>query len=206
MVSRSVQLNALPSIGTILGTVGNADVLNSINNRMSNSCFFNSSDDVFQKDRNQFIQTFIAPIKANIIKLKNITKKVKDKHPDEIVALTSDDDFIEIPPAMFLPILTYAPVKRLFEQGRIFGFGYEYENIKDQEDVYGRLINNGLVSGIRSDNLPKDGYIIHECVYKSHDPDLTFDELDMIEDTREYIDKLLETTQFDPTDFPNKRG
>ncbi len=51
-----------------------------------------------------------------------------------------------------------------------------------------------------------DGYIEFNYEWCSTDPRVSIDELDAIERTRNYMDKILATTDFDPTDFPNSRG
>lgn len=207
MISRAIETNAMPSIGSILGSTGSTEIINSINDQMNNSHFFNNSEDAFIGSREVFLKEFIDPIKENIFRLKKITDKIRDPHEDKIRPLIMEEDFDDVPPCMQLAILTYEPIKKLLNKGRIFGFGYDAENIDVQEDVYGRLINNGLVENIRSDNntIDKGGCIEHIEEYKSTDPIWTFDELDMVDDTRQYIDQLLKMKK-DPTDFLNPIG
>jgi len=205
VVSRAITTSMMPSIGMVLGSVGSAEIINEINEQMNNSHFFNQDEDIFANKRKEFIDSLIKPINENVLKLKNVLNEVQNPNENKIRPLISEEDFKNVPPCMHLPILTYTPIKKLLNKGRIYGFGYDAENINKQEDVYDRLINNGKVDNISSDTLPDNGYIYHEEIIKSEDPILSFDELDMIEETRKFIDKLLKKKK-DPTDFLNPIG
>jgi hypothetical protein len=103
---------------------------------------------------------------------------------------------------MHMPILMHAPVKDLFERGLIDGYGYDPTHLPE-EDVYGRLIDNGRVSTwYDGPKLPDTFRTIH----RSDDPDLTPAELDHIEMTRNFIDTFLIETVFDPTSPDDVRG
>lgn len=204
-VSPAISLQAMPSISNLLGTSGTNSITTLINDQFGSTSFFDSTNDIFQKGRDLFVKNFVEPIKSMAMQLKTLHKNLGLPKEDKIILLSSEEDFIDIPPCMYLPILTHEPVMDLFKQGRIFGFGYTYENVKDMEDVYGRLINNGKVEDISS-AMDENGIVEFKCEYKSTDPDLTFEELDIIEQTRNYVDLLLTTTKKDPTDISSDRG
>lgn len=204
-VSRAVTLNALPSISSLLGTTGGRSVTEMINNQFGNSSFFESAGNVFKKGKDLFVQNFVDPIREMASSLKDLTRTLNIPKEDVMIPLTSEKDFIDIPPCMYLPILLHEPVMDLFKQGRIFGFGYNYEFVKNQEDVYGRLVDNGRITDVAS-AIDENGFAEFKYEYKSTDPDLSWDQLDIIEQTRNYVDELILKTKKDPTDILSDRG
>jgi hypothetical protein len=156
---------------------------------------------VLYEARQHFIDNRIKPIREkarDFIKAKIVEFNVADK----IVIIDDESKLEAIPTCMQEGILAFEPIKTLFEQHRIFGFGFESA---PEEDVYGRLINNGRIDDI-AEAMDKDGMVEFEWTWKSTDPDYTFEDLDNMEATREWLEKFLEETNIDPTDYPNVRG
>ena len=112
---------------------------------------------------------------------------------------------------MQLPILLDPEVLQLLKQGRIDGFGYSYEQLKDVEDVYGRYINNGLCEcvqeALQKDPETGETYIETEEVFWSDDPQFTEDEIDKMAATREFIKLyILSQSNLDPSSISEERG
>lgn len=130
--------------------------------------------------------------------------------PDKFQVIDSQEALANVPPCMYIPILTYAPVRKLFEDGMIRGWGVGYAELPE-EDVCGRMINNGR---FRSDDEAwmKDPERGVSYVVKSGDPDYTREQLNAIESSREFIDTWLEEQlgpggdHLDMTDLPNQMG
>lgn len=196
----TMQLGANPSLSSIIGSVGTDSLLKTINTELNNSNFFGSIDDIISKGRTMFIENHIRPIQTIGNTLKNVVDMME--YDDTYRDITCEEDLKSIPSCMHDSILRYKPVKKLFDQSRIFGFGWDYV---PEEDCYGRLINNGTVEDVREAMNGKGEY---ELTYhfESTDPDLSFEELESIRVTREYIQKVLDTTNFDPTDYPNNKA
>lgn len=198
-----IYLNAVPSPGSLLGTEGTADIIRSINLNMGmDHGFFGSVNDVFQAGRQAFVQNIIEPIRRVTTQLKNTAAKLLRN--DVIVPLVTIEDFHYVPPKMHMPILMYEPVRALHAEGRIDGFGYNAEDLPT-EDVYGRLISNGRVDDVRAAMDKTGTFEVHYC-FDSMDPELSFEELDYIDTTRQAIDELLANTSVDPTNAPMTRG
>lgn len=193
-------LNAVPNIGDLFGSSGSDALLRQINNEMQGSNFFGGTTDYLAKARSMFVENIIQPIRDIGNTLRNIINITE--YDDRVIAITEEEMLKCIPTSMHMPILTYAPMKKLFDEGRIFGFGYEYV---PEEDVYGRLISNGTVEHVL-DNISDEGEIIFNYEFRGDDPELSFDELQSIRETREFIDWILENTDYDPTDYDNRRG
>jgi hypothetical protein len=196
-------VNSGISIGDICGTTVNSKLLDFVNTNVFQSDSLLKCKSILDKGQRQFFDN----INKSKIKLMNSVKNIKRKlmYSDEIKRLINEQDFQYVPPKMELPILMYKPVKRLLKQGRIDGFGYNPKALDDVEDVYGRLIDNGKCNN-PIEQIEEKGYFVTEHTFKLDDPDLTFEELDMIEETRKYVDYLIKNTRIDFTDYPNERG
>jgi len=193
---------AIPSAGALLGTTVSDDLLTSLNQNLNlGSDFFGSIEDVFHKSR-KLVNTVIQPIRDTAIKLRHVTAKLVKQ--DKIIPYTEFNDFNYVPPSMELPILMYKPVYDLFQEGRVAGFDkYDPDNLPE-EDVYGRLINNGYVEDVFGVVKDKQYTTVYE--FDSEDPDLSFEELDWINETRAAIERMLDETDKDPTCYPRRRG
>lgn len=193
-----IHVGAVPTLGAIAGTIGTNELLDRINKDL-NSGFFSSIDDIFAKGREMFINNRIIPIRQIGNTIKNAIGIGNNN--DVMIPITSEDRLKSIPTCMHLPILTYKPIRKLFNEGRIFGFGYEYI---PEEDVYGRLIDNGKIDDL-AEAMDDDGYVKFSWEFYGDDPELTYEQQEIIEESRAYIDKVLKETDFDPTDYPNIR-
>lgn len=130
--------------------------------------------------------------------------------PDMFQVIDSREALEHVPPCMYIPLLTHAPLRKLLEEGRIGGWGVKPEELPE-EDVAGRLMNNGRFDTMNKEwmNDPEAGV---SYVFKSGDPDYTIEQLNMIETSRWFIDEFLEQSlgpngdNVDPTDIPNEIG
>jgi hypothetical protein len=198
MILAPLHLNAVPTPGALLGTTGTNELIDTINNGLGMaSNFFGSIHDVFSKGRQLFIQNNIEPIRQIGRTLKQAANKLLRN--DVIYAMVEEKDYQYVPPSMQLPILLYEPIRQLHKQGRVHGFGYDPMSLPE-EDAYGRLINNG--SADLHTDVNKDGEFDLKWVWCTEDPDLSFEELDYIEQTRYYLDEIISQKKFDPTDYP----
>ena len=190
------------SAGALLGTTGTSELIASINESLMGSNFVSNIKDTFHEIRNSFFENVIKPIqkgKNEVIQLANVLM-----NPDVIRPLIDIIDFKAIPPVMYEPIIMFPPVRTLLEQGRINGFGFDPDFLP-QEDVWGRLINNGVCEDVLS-NVDENGEVWLSWEFQSTDPDHTLEELDAIDLTRQAILRILETTDLDPTDISEERG
>lgn len=196
----ALTFNAVPTLASLVGTVGTTNLLSTINTELNNSDFFGSINDLMSRARESFVTNIIQPIRAVGNTVKNLVNIVD--YDERYIPITNEELMQRVPACMFEPILFYKPIRKMFNEGRIFGFGYEYV---PTEDCYERLINNGNVEDVRA-AMDKEQFVEFKYEFQSDDPDLTFDELESIRETREYIDWVLEHTDYDPTDYPNTRG
>lgn len=197
----SITLGGCPTLAPLIGSsVGSSSLLSSINAELKGSNFFNSVEDILSEGRRMFITNIVQPIREVGHTLANLITTMDQQ--DKILPIITEEQLRNIPPCMYDPILQYQPIRKLFDEGRIFGFGCDFI---PEGDPYGRLIRNGVIENVQ-EAMDKDGNITFEWEFVSTDPDLSFEEIDSIEETRLYLDKILADTKFDPTDYPNDRG
>ena len=204
MISTPLALDAIPSAGALFGTVGRRNVMDAINNALGSSGFFGSAADIFAPYRSAFMSDIVSPLLRVSEAARNLV--VAMVNPDEYRPLVTEADFAAIPPIMQMPIIMYEPLKRLLMDGKIEGFGYNPAWLPE-EDVYGRLINNCRCDDIGAALVASgDNRYDWHGTYWSTDPRLSEDELEAIEETRDFIDRVLATEDYDPTNYPFARG
>ena len=189
---------SVPSLGVLLGTRVSSDVFESVNNYGHRSFFGSDFDHMTQ----EFFNRYVKPMDELNLDLSRTIANIMN--PDRIRILDTIDDFKMIPMSMEMPILMFEPVRKLFMEGRVDGFGYDPSTLPE-EDVHGRLLDNFTCEDVRGSS-DEDGYYPITATLRSDDPDLTDDELWSIRKTRSYIRNLLEETDRDPTCIELTRG
>ena len=203
----------------ILGTSVSNDMLSHLSNKFKSTG--NSISNMFNHEKDFFIKRFVQPMRKALVVLKNVTRNYT--FSDTIKSITTKKGLLNVPPVMHDCILRYKPINDLLKQDRIFGFGLEYEDVK-MGDPYARMINNGLLknagdilsdksnwkkkisNGKKIDVLKDKEELYCISIWKDSDPSITFEELDYIQETRDFIDEILANTNLDPTDFSSRKG
>ncbi len=209
-----LSFDTMPTAGALMGTTGAAEVIANINKRMG-SVGFSSITDPFTQGRNMFMQRIITPIREMSNKIKFEMGNLFNEAPkyiaiDSLKALKKG-----IPATMFEPIIYYPPVRQLLEEGRIDGFGIDPDKM-DDDDMFGRLINNGTIVITKDDDDTMftridEKFVNYEMTWdiRSTDLEISDEDLECIEKTRNYFDLFMRdgnTNEFDFTDYPSKLG
>lgn len=114
---------------------------------------------------------------------------------DRIVCIDSKEKLMKgVPKTMELALITSPKLREALEKDEIYGFGLHPKDLP-MKDTIGRMINNGATN----ENGIGIAYIT------SDDPIMSIDDLNNIEDTRYFMELLLDEG-IDPTDYPNKKG
>ena len=201
------QLGRVPSMSALLGAQGSQKLLEHINPQMGNS-YFGSTVDKYQSQYNNFLTTYIEPIREANAFIKIAVDKLYDV--DTIRPIETYDDLRNIPSSMVLPLLTYNPLYKLLKQGRIDGWGFIADNLEDTKESMDRLIDkNGTVElmfdePIRSEN-GVDTYVASSEVW-SYETPYSLEEREYIWNARTFIQKVLDETDLDPTNIDQMRG
>lgn len=192
-------LGVMPSLGAMIGSTHSPEVLERLNMASGGGVIFGQPGDPY-RERYQALRNVL----MNNLSVANeviIKTHATVTSPDRMIPISSEEQLSNIPPIMQLPIITYTPVRQLLEAGRIDGYAIDPRFLPD-EDVYGRLCDNGRVSTFD----PKEE--VTWC-WRSDDPKLTEEDLEAIDITRGFIDRWLVEqmrpggTFKDPTDPSN---
>lgn len=207
---RVLSLVTLPAslpIALISGQYGQQAVLEELNASWRNS----GSGVIFGNDTfSEKFQAFSSMLGEKIETVKNTVIKAVEAVccPNKFQEITCEDDLYRVPACMYIPLLTAPDVRALYDAGRISGWGITPEQMPT-EDVYGRLINNGRFDTGAPD-YKRDSMVTF--VYESGDPELTREQLNIIEESRAFISTFLEEQmgpggdEMDITDMPNRMG
>ena len=193
-------LSMMPSLGAMIGSTHSSEVLERLNMASGGGVIFGQPGDPF-RDRYQALKSVLMD---NLNAVDRVVTQVQQTvtQPTKMIPITSVEAVQNIPPCMTLPFVMYEPIKTLLTDGRIDGFGID-PRFLPEEDVYGRLINNGKV-----DISAGDKEIV--WLWRTDDPELSEEDLEAIEATRGWIDSWLVKemqpggTYRDPTDPANK--
>lgn len=196
------QLQAAPSLGALVGTVSSAPVIHSFNQRWGNSqgVIFGQTGDPY-KDNYAHFNTLVNDVMIPV--QHQVTEIIQNIEKPKLQPIQSESDLRDISDNMKVPILVYEPVRKLFEEDKIYGFGYDKKYLP-HEDVYGRLIDN-FSADFNHKELPSS-FI---GIWESSDPKLSDEDLDAIIESRKFIDEWLEQQlgsdgdRIDPTDLDN---
>ena len=172
-------IGMMPSMGAVLGTGHSTAVLQRLRDLSGGSVIFGQEGDPYA-ERYNFLRHMVDQQLELADRRVSETRKIV-LNAEYYYPIVSIDDMYEVGPAMQEVIVNYAPIRQLLEDGRISGYGINPDNLPE-EDVYGRLLNNGRVD--------KDSkQVVWE--FASTDPKLTEVDLEAIEQTRGWIDRWL---------------
>ena len=180
------RLTECPSTGALLGSVTKQSIIDSINRTSGSNVYFGQMDNPVSAEF-QALKQIVASAEAQGTRIFNQMQQLSNLntlHAD-IIAVNSIDDLRDVPQSMWMPILMYEPIRKLHQDGVIFGYGLD-PNCVPEEDVYGRLIHNGE-SHYNATNPSK--FVSWE--FSSNDPNISIADLECIETTRNFIDGFL---------------
>ena len=190
VVAPLIDVGTAPSINDILGSNGDSRILDKIRNDWgSNGVIFGSVGDPFADRFRNFTS-----VVTNVI--RDTTEKIQKSVgyllcTNKIRSIVNEDDLYAVPAVMRPYILNHEPIRcRLFDE-TIYGWGID-PNSLPKEDVAGRLISNGLVEPIYKATGRAEYQEVIEYSFKDSDPELTSDELVMIDDSRKFICRFIE--------------
>lgn len=210
MILPMSDISMTPTVSALLGTGVQSSVLDSINSQYgAGGVIFGLAGSPAAERYNALKSVVQDQLMQASAEIEEVRSQIV--RPYEFVEICSEDQLRNIPAVMELPILMYAPVRKLLEEKRISGWNYESEFLP-KEDFFGRLIDNGKVSNDPNDYA--DGTVPEHFtwIFDSTDPNLEFDQLKAIERSREWIGTWLKNEMDsesggkwrDPTDLSNK--
>ena len=203
VIASMIDVNSFPSVGSIIGSTMSNDALRGFNSKYGGGTMFGNVGDPEAQRYQAFINLVVTPsiYTTNQIMLNGLQLS----EDNNIIPIINTEALMHIPACMHIPILTYEPIRKKLEDGVIYGFGYEPDQLPE-EDIVGRLINNGRVIFNDNTKVWKDPTeFVWE--FKDTDPIYSEDELDILETSREFIAEMLRNeiapggSRRDPTDW-----
>jgi len=201
LVSPMEQLNSTPSLGDLVNTVSSAPIIEKFNKQWGGSgVLFGQTGDPFKNNYSNMqtlLNTMIIPTHNQFVALEEEASRPVYK------AITDEESLRDVDDNMKLPILLYEPVRELFENDKIYGYGFTKEYFP-RDDIYDRIIKN-FSAEYSKDDVPE--WITAER--STIDPDLTDDDVTAIAETRAFLGTWLQQQlavggrRTDPTDIDN---
>lgn len=200
-VGQLVTLSSLPKCGALLGTSGGQEIFDALNARNSGSgIMFGSENDPFADQYNQFTTQFVDVARTTLYELEEASAVVSA--PTTYVELSTEEDLRTVPPSMYAPLLTYKPIRDMFQSDQIAGWGVDKDLVPDN-DPYENSLKWGLIESDMHGDWPE--YVTWS--WDSEDLDIPYEHRDKVLHSRRYLamfiaDQLRGDLK-DPTDIDN---
>lgn len=208
---RRYEISEIPSISNLsrfsdYRTMGNNQgLVDYLSSTFSNTGYFGSDQDryhnAFSKTINYFYNKSI--IAENDLKVAmGAISEI-----NEIRICNTEESLRNIPPIMIEPITFGTDIYKLYRQNKIQGWiDYSNEELKENRKKWKRILDWNGVNRYNPEYSRKDQMSHFRIMSKSGDPELTLDQIDDINETREYVNWILENTDIDPTDMDELRN
>lgn len=197
-----------PSIGGLFGHSASSSVIQEINSQLGSTYI----GDIFSEVMVDFVDEVLAPSRDTALDIARATMSITK--PNRIRALTTIDDFMDIPPVMQHMIACYKPVRELIKERRLFGFGIDPDDLPD-EDPYEHIRESGYVRSVNAAIDRETGRFPITFEWHSTDKHYSLEEKDYMVETMDAIlldgdynsgSGILAETDRDPTSILNIRG
>jgi phage tail protein X len=196
------QLAAPIPISRLIGDNGS---MNQIVTSLGDSKIFTDHGNLIGNSINELKRVITDVVDTGVNQIKKVMNAITNPGQAGYVPIINEAMLTTIPDIMIHPIMTYAPVRELFMDGKLHGFGYTPDTLPTT-DPWGRLIDNGTLEIDSCGKHNKGKQLVWE--YYDDDPVHTIEDLEAVESTRDFIDHYLATemkkeSPKDITDFPN---
>lgn len=189
---------AMPSAALMLGTAASAEMSQEVNAYMGSTYIGMPIDEI----DNAFIRNITMPARQAIAIVQ--TAAVQMNLLDDFIQIETEEQLRYVPPCMQLSLVMYPPVRKLLEDGRISGFGFDPDRLP-LEDAWGRLIENGCTGDLQQLKPDEHGNIHFdlEWTWRSDDPDADVHQIECVETLRATAQRVIEELAQDPTCMDN---
>lgn len=206
------EMPIVPPLGALLGTAPSAEIVNEVNRRYGladTGVLCSQGNDPFITRYRYLTET----VSKQLESARGICEQVMNNvaSPVNFFVPQTIDDLRYINTTMQEVVLMHPVVNQLFMNHQLYGYGYDPEDWKDHEDVYGRLAFNGYMDTLASRAKNKEENMIH-FEWWTTDPKLTDDDRRAIRQTRDFLDDWMADQlkpggdRLDPTDPENTIG
>ena len=204
-VARLYEIDNVPNLSAMIGSVGSQDVIDQINMRWggaSTVAFGQVSNPL-----NTGYQQFLNLVNGQLARTDNLVSQVAQSvlYPETWRTIDSEEALIMPPPSMQVALLMTPPILERFKDYQISGWGWDPSTFPDT-DMYERTLTNGMAE-TRPDPKDVPDEIVWEWSTDTVEYDIDEDaDIDALVDSRRYLTQFLEReldpdgTRRDPTD------
>ena len=205
-VARLYEIDNVPNLAAMIGSVGSQDVIDQINMRWGGASTVAFGQ--ISNPMNTGYQQFLNLVNGQLARTDNIVQQVTQSvlYPETWKTIDSEEALVMPPPSMQVALLMTPPILELFKNHQISGWGWNPDTFPDT-DMYERTLNNGKVE-TRPDPKDVPDEIVTEWSTDTADYDIDNDEdYFALVRSRKYLAKLLqqelgeEGQRRDPTDL-----
>lgn len=205
-VASLIEVGAMPTTEALFAGGGSQKVVEKFNQEWAGSggVIFGQTGDPRANQFNRFQEAVTLMHQRTTDLICSTADFIRDSN--KIRRVVEESHLNAVPECMQMPILMYKPIRDMFEQGRLDGWGID-PVILPSEDFIGRLIKNGTAEETLNEEgeLEMPEYLEWEWV--STDPYLDIEEIEFLEESRIFVDNFIqeqlgpEGEMKDPTDY-----
>lgn len=218
-VHQPISCTSVPTLGSLTGSYSPAAWVKDINDALATNGGGGTqfAQYLSQDSQHQFTSFYNNVLAPRLETNDNVVNGLKDRGIAPSRYICSVEDLESgVPVGMQAGVMHDPRLRAMYERGEVYGFDLDPSEFAET-DVYAERHDAGAVT-IDDDLLSvvenKDDVLYYRgteepvqwaTVYDSTHPDMEWDTLDDIMATREYFHSILDTSRFDPTNYPSKR-
>lgn len=214
MAIEVIKLDAMPSVGMLTHqntSWSSYDRMEERDEYLRNAFAPLGGNSYFGTANDKYYQAFQNTIMQHVETGQRALRRIRDamavmSTEDVIRPCTAELSLRNLPPKMYLPILSLPDLYHLFRLQRVQGWGeLTPADVQPYVEVYNRLIDkNGTAKLWFEEKSKTEPYVVWK--YCTGDPNLTAQQIFDIKRTRDYVQDILDNTDLDPTDLDTARS
>lgn len=189
-VAPLAEIDTIPSLMAVIGSTQSQSVLDAINARYGGtaSVAFGQTTNPMNED----YRNFMSLVHNKIEKADNIIREVTQSilYPEHWRVIDTEEALAAAPACMQPALLMTPGVFELFKENKLSGWDWDPDTFPN-EDVYGKQLNNGKIIIDPRDPSILPEYVESEWNSAETDFELTDEQQEILEKSREYLIKLV---------------
>ena len=202
------EIDNIPSLGAMIGSTQSQAILDQINSRWGGTASVSFGQ--INNPMNDHFRNFMNLIHGQIARTDRVIQEVTQSvlYQEHWRVIDSEEALAAAPASMQPAILMTPGVFELFKEGKLSAWDWNPDTFPE-EDVYGKQLNNGKVVIDPRDPSILPEYVVTEWNSAEKDFEMTDEQQEILEKSREYITNLLNEemgengTRRDITDLSN---
>jgi hypothetical protein len=191
VVAQLREIDNIPSLGALVGSTQSQAMLDHINSKWGGTASVSFGQ--INNPMNDNFRNFMNLIHGQIARTDRVIQEVTQSvlYPEHWRVIDSEEALAAAPASMQPAILMTPGVFELFREGKLSAWDWNPDTFP-KEDVYGKQLDNGKVVIDPRDPSILPEYIVSEWNSAEKDFEMTEEQQEILEKSREYITKLLD--------------